>query len=102
MNAYVVLFGILFAAASIPAGICAAVARRRSRDSWSAPLVFVLQFSGLFALFFGLMALALDGYVEDYGMAPARTLRFALPLLAVAVVASAAAWMIALRPHARA
>jgi hypothetical protein len=92
----------LFAVASIPAGICAAVARRRGRDSWSAPLVFVLQLGGLFALFFGLMALALDGYVEDYGMTPARTMHFAVPLLAIAVMSSAAAWMIALRPQARA
>ena len=102
MNAYVALFGILLAVASVPAGLCAAVARRRGRDRWSAPVVFVLQLGGLFALFFGLFALALDGYVEDYGMTPARTLRFALPLLAVAVVATAAAWMIALRPQARA
>ncbi|MDA0162202.1 hypothetical protein OM076_18160 [Solirubrobacter ginsenosidimutans] len=102
MSPFAGLFLILFAAGSVLAGTCAVVAHRRSRDLWSAPLAFVLQLGGLFALLVGLFYLVFNGYVEDYGMQPARTLHIALPLLAVALVASAAAWAIALRPQARA
>jgi hypothetical protein len=77
---------------------CAMVAYRHTADSWSAPVAFIAQFCGLVALVGGLVALALNGYVEDYGMTPADTLDTAVELLSGSAVLTAIAWLIALRP----
>jgi hypothetical protein len=90
----VVLFAVIVAGCYASAR-CATVAYRRTRDSWSAPFAFIAQFCGLVV---GLVALALDGYVEDYGMTPADTLDTAVELLSAAAVLTAAAWLVALRP----
>jgi hypothetical protein len=52
----------------------ATVARRRGHRPGSARLVFVLEPVGLVVLGYGLLALAFNGHVEDYGSEPARTL----------------------------
>ena len=38
-----------------------------------------------------------DGYVEDVGMEPAKTLHIGIPLLAVGISVSGAAWWFAAR-----
>jgi len=54
---------------------------------------------GIYAVFVaGAYALMLDGYVEDQGMQPARTLPIAIPLLAIGIGVSIAAWRKAARP----
>ena len=55
----------------------------------------VLGVLGVIVLVAGAVALLFNGYVEDTGMRPARTLPIAIPLLAVGIAVSAAAWKIA-------
>jgi hypothetical protein len=79
------------------AAILAALARRRGHASGRVLLAFVVEGVGLIVLGFGLLALLLNGYVEDYGSAPARTLDIAVPLLSVGGVVMAAGGFLALR-----
>jgi hypothetical protein len=72
-----------------------AVARRH--DPAGVVAVLVIAVLGAVALLAGIVALMYNGYVEDAGMEPARTLHIAIPLLAVGVSVSGAAWWIAAR-----
>jgi hypothetical protein len=49
----------------------------------------------------GLVALLLDGYVEDYGMAAVESIATAAVALTGAAIATAAGWFLALRRHGR-
>jgi hypothetical protein len=85
----------------------ATVARRLGHRARVVVLVFVLKAIGLLILGFGLLALMLDGYVEDYGSEPVDTLDRAILGLASGAVCSATAWYVALRrptdgcPHSK-
>lgn len=41
----------------------------------------------------GILALAFNGHIEDYGSPPARTLRLAIPLLLIGAVMILSAWL---------
>jgi hypothetical protein len=80
---------------------CAVVASRRRDAQASTIVAFTLQFLGVIALGLGLLAWIFDGYTEDEGTRPTESLQIALPLLVGAVVATAAAWFLALRRRDR-
>jgi hypothetical protein len=79
------------------AAALAIVARRFGHAVGTVRLIFGLQALGLIAIGYGLLMLRFDGYVEDYGSEPARTLDLAFPLLAIGAVLAAVAWFLALR-----
>jgi hypothetical protein len=69
----------------------------RRRDGEVVLGLLALGILGGILLVFGAVLLLFNGYVEDVGSEPLRTLPFAIPLLAAGVVASVAAWRIAVR-----
>ena len=77
--------------AAAPAG----VASRRGHGVRTVLPVFVVHLLGVIVLGAGALALVFNGYVEDYGMEPARTLHFAIPLLAIGALVTAGAWYVA-------
>jgi hypothetical protein len=81
-------------AAVAVAVLCAGVARRRSG---SPALAFVLQALGGAAFGVGIVALSLDGYVEDYAVPAVESSDTAAVALTGAAIATAAAWFVALR-----
>jgi hypothetical protein len=50
-------------------------------------MVILTAAAGVIGLAFGLLLLALNGYVEDTGSEPFQTLPYAIPILAVSVLA---------------
>jgi membrane protein DedA with SNARE-associated domain len=88
---WVFALGVAALIAAAPAG----VARRRGHGPGTLVLVFVLHSVSVIVFGAGALALVFNGYVEDYGMEPARTLHFAIPLLASGALVTAAAWYIA-------
>jgi hypothetical protein len=85
----------LLAAAAI--GSPPAIAAARRPELVGIIGVLVVGFLGALVLLAGAVALLYNGYVEDAGTAPARTLHIAIPLLAVGIAVWAAAWWIAIR-----
>ena len=83
--------------AVVGAIVPASVAGRLGRRAGVVVLAFVLKAIGLLIIGFGLLALMLDGHVEDYGSQPMDTLDGAIVWLAIGAVCSAAAWYVALR-----
>jgi hypothetical protein len=77
--------------------LCAGAARRRGG---SPALVFVLQGLGGVAFGVGIVALLLDGYVEDYGVPAVESSATGVAALTGAAIATAAAWFVALRRRA--
>lgn len=92
MEALAILYLVL---AGAVAAAPVAVARRRGHTSGRVRVVFVLAAVGLVAVGYGLFALMVNGYVEDSGSEPARTLGRAVALFTVGTVLTAAAWLVA-------
>jgi drug/metabolite transporter (DMT)-like permease len=93
-----VVVAVLVLAVLAPS-VCARVAFRRREAQWPTVVAFTLQFVGVVALGLGLLAWIVDGYTEDDGSRPIESLQVAVPLLIVAVAATAVAWFLALRPR---
>jgi hypothetical protein len=72
------------------------VARRIGHRGRRLTVLAWMGCAGLPIVLFGLLALGYDGYVEDNGSTPARTLDTAIPVLAVGVALALGAWWIAL------
>jgi hypothetical protein len=75
----------------------ALLAAARDHDPAKVVGVLALGILGAAVLGFGAVALMFNGYVEDSGMEPTPTLHIAIPLLAIGLAISAAAWRIAAR-----
>jgi hypothetical protein len=83
---------ILLAVATLigsPPAIFAAVRRYEAAVVVGVLAIGVL---GAIVLIAGAIALMFNGYVEDTGMKPARTLPVAIPLLAIGLAVWAMAW----------
>jgi membrane protein DedA with SNARE-associated domain len=86
---------VILAVVALSGAAAAGVASRRGHGLSTVLLVFVLHLVALIVLGTGALALVFNGYVEDYGMEPARTLHVAIPLLAAGALFTAAVWYIA-------
>ena len=75
----------------------AILAAARRHDPVEVVGVLVIGILGALVFVAGAVALMFNGYVEDTGMEPARTLHIAIPLLLFGIAVSAAAWRIAAR-----
>jgi hypothetical protein len=75
----------------------AILAAARRHDPAGVVGVLVIGILGAAVLVAGAVALMFNGYVEDAGMEPAQTLHIAIPLLAIGIAVSGAAWWIAAR-----
>ena len=86
---------VILAVAALFGAAPAGAASHRGHGLSAVLLVFGLHLLALIVLGAGALALAFNGYVEDYGMEPARTLHVAIPLLAVGALFTAAVWYVA-------
>ena len=88
------IYAVVVAALGLPPALFATA---RERDSGCVLRVLLMGILGAAVLVAGAYALLFDGYVEDQGMQPARTLPIAIPLLALGTGVSIAAWWKAAR-----
>ena len=88
---------IYLVAAAIVGSPPAILAAARDHDPARVVGVLALGILGAAVLGVGAVALMFNGYAEDSGMEPSNTLLVAIPLLAIGVAISAAAWRIAAR-----
>jgi hypothetical protein len=96
-TALVSWFHIFLAVGAVIGLPSAIVATARKHDPVGVVAILAIATFGGVVLVAGGVALMFNGYVEDAGMEPARTLHIAIPLLVVGLGISAYAWWVAAR-----